>query len=171
MNLEPPGAFAVVVQLLLFPTPWTAARPATLSFTVFQSLLKLMSIKSVMPSNHLILCHPFSCPQSFPASGSFPRSQLFTSRAKVLAHNVLKRGEKVAEYSGLISFLQVIFGQNRVFYMYYLQILLGPLPPKRWSKQPPQSSKPRETSSGLMFPFLPPPFFPGYNLLLSTTKN
>ena len=39
-----------------------------------------MSIKSVMPSNHLILCHPFSsCPQSFPASGFFPISQLFAS--------------------------------------------------------------------------------------------
>ena len=41
-----------------------------------QSLLKLMSIESVMPSNHLILCHPFSfCPQSFPASESFPMSR------------------------------------------------------------------------------------------------
>ena len=40
-----------------------------------QSLLKLMSIESVMPPNHLILCHPFSfCPQSFPASESFPMS-------------------------------------------------------------------------------------------------
>ena len=44
------------------------------------SLRELMSIESVMPSNHLILCHPFSsCPQSFPASGSFPTSQLFPS--------------------------------------------------------------------------------------------
>ena len=43
-------------------------------------LLKLMSIESLMPSNHLILCHPpSSCPQSFPASRSFPMSQLFTS--------------------------------------------------------------------------------------------
>ena len=43
-------------------------------------LLKLMSIESVMPSSHLILCHPFSfCPQSLPASGSFPMSQLFAS--------------------------------------------------------------------------------------------
>ena len=43
----------------LFPTPWTAARQASLSITNSQSLLKLMSIESVMPSNHLILCHPF----------------------------------------------------------------------------------------------------------------
>ena len=39
-------------------TPWTAARQASLSITNSKSLLKLMSIKSVMPSNHLILCHP-----------------------------------------------------------------------------------------------------------------
>ena len=45
-----------------------------------QSLLKRMSIESVMPSNRLILCRPFSsCLQSFPASGSFPMSQFFTS--------------------------------------------------------------------------------------------
>ena len=42
----------------LFVTPWTAVRQASLSITNFQSLLKLMSIESVMPSNHLILCHP-----------------------------------------------------------------------------------------------------------------
>ena len=45
-----------------------------------RSLLKLMSIMSVMPSNHLILCRPLSsCPQSFPASGSFQMSQFFAS--------------------------------------------------------------------------------------------
>ena len=61
-------------------TPWTAARQASLSFTISQSLLKLMSIESVMPSNYLILCRPLlSCLQSFPASGSFPVSQFFPS--------------------------------------------------------------------------------------------
>ena len=54
--------FAVVVQSLScvrhFATPWTAAHQASLSFTISSSLLKLMSIESVMPSNHLILCHP-----------------------------------------------------------------------------------------------------------------
>ena len=59
-----------------FVTPWTAARQASLSITNSQSLLKLMSIKLVMPSSHLILFS--SCPQSLPASGSFPMSQLFT---------------------------------------------------------------------------------------------
>ena len=52
----------VVVQSLthvqLFATPWTAACLASLSFTISQSLLKHMSVESVMPSNHLILCHP-----------------------------------------------------------------------------------------------------------------
>ena len=56
----------------LFATPWIAARQASLSIINSQSLLKLMSIELVMPSNHLILCHPFSCPQSLPASRSFP---------------------------------------------------------------------------------------------------
>ena len=63
----------------LFVTPWTAARQASLSITNSQSLCKLMSIESVMPSNHLVLCHPFSCLLSFLASGSFPVSQFFTS--------------------------------------------------------------------------------------------
>ena len=63
-----------------FVTPWTAACQASLSISNSWRLLKLMSIESVMPSNHLILCHPLSsCLQSFPASGSFPMSQLFTS--------------------------------------------------------------------------------------------
>ena len=45
-------------RVRLLVTPWTAAHQASLSFTISQSLLKLMSIESVMPSNHLILCHP-----------------------------------------------------------------------------------------------------------------
>ena len=67
-------------RVRLFETPWTAARQASLSTTNSQSLPKVMSTELVMPSNHLILCRPFSsCLQSFPASGSFPVSQLFTS--------------------------------------------------------------------------------------------
>ena len=49
---------SVVQSCPPFATPWTAARQASLSFTIFQSLLKLMSIKSVTLSNHLVLCHP-----------------------------------------------------------------------------------------------------------------
>ena len=61
-----------VVQSLshvqLFATPWTAARQASLSFTISWSLFKLMSIKSVMPSNHPVLCHPLLLlPSIFPS--------------------------------------------------------------------------------------------------------
>ena len=64
----------------LFVTPWTAACQASLSITNSWSPPKPMSIESVIPSNHLLLCLPFSsCPQSFPASGSFQMSQRFTS--------------------------------------------------------------------------------------------
>ena len=73
------------VQLLshvqLFATPWTAVPQASLPITNSQSLLKLMSIKSVIPSNHLISSSvvPFSSRlQTFPVSGSFPMSQFFT---------------------------------------------------------------------------------------------
>ena len=74
----------VVVELLscvhLFMTPWAVAHRAPLPFTSSQSLLKLMSIESVMLSNYLILCCPLLlCLQSFPALRSFPVSQLFTS--------------------------------------------------------------------------------------------
>ena len=59
-------------RLQLFVTPWTAACQTSWSFTISQSLLKLVSIESVMPSNHLILFHSLSsCPQSFPTSGCF----------------------------------------------------------------------------------------------------
>ena len=59
-------------SVLLFVPPWTAAQQASLSITKSQNILKLMSIESVMPSNHLIHWHPpsSSCFQSFPASGS-----------------------------------------------------------------------------------------------------
>ena len=61
-------------------TPWTAARPASLSITNSWSLLKLMSIELVLPSNRLILCHPlFLLPSIFPSIRLFPRSQLFAS--------------------------------------------------------------------------------------------
>ena len=75
--------FSSVTQSL-FATPWTAACQASLSITNSGSLLKLMSIKSVMSSNHLILCHPLLfCFQSFPASGSFPVSQ-FSSGGQII---------------------------------------------------------------------------------------
>ena len=72
------------VQLLshiqLFVTPWTTARQASLSITNSPSLLKLTSIESVMPSNHLILCHPLLLlPSIFPSIRVFSMSQLFAA--------------------------------------------------------------------------------------------
>ena len=81
-NQETKAPFSSVLSLSrvqLFATRWTAACQASLSITNSQSLLKLMSIESVMPSNHLILCRPSSCFQSFPASESFLISWFFAS--------------------------------------------------------------------------------------------
>ena len=88
----------------LFVTPWTAARQASLSITNSRSSLKLMSIESVMPSNHLILC----CPILFPTS-IFPNIRVFSNESVLcirwpkywsLSFNISPSNE----YSGLISF-------------------------------------------------------------------
>ena len=98
----------ISVQLLshvrLLATPWTAAHQASLSITNSWSLLKLMSIESMMLSNHLILCHPLLLPPSI-----FPSIRVFSSES---AHHI--RWPKywsfsfsispTNEYSGLISF-------------------------------------------------------------------
>ena len=71
------GLFVVVVQSLsciqLFVTPWTAAHQASLPFTISQSLLKLISVESVMPSNHLILCCPLLLLPSIPQQQGLSR--------------------------------------------------------------------------------------------------
>ena len=114
-----------VVQLpnhvWLSASPWSAACQTSLSFTISQSLLKLTSIESVMPSNHLILCHPFSsCPQSFPASGSFQMSQCCASSGQNIGVSVSASvlPMNIQEWSplgltGLISLLSK--GLSRVF--------------------------------------------------------
>ena len=85
-------------------TPWTAALQAPLSITNSQSLLKIMSIESVMPSNHLILCHPLLLLPSV-----FPSIRVFSSEL-VLCIRWLKYWSvsfsisPSSEYSGLISF-------------------------------------------------------------------
>ena len=96
------------VQLLsraeLFATPWTAEHQASLSITNSQSLLKLMSIESVMPSNHFILGHPLLLPPSI-----FPSIRVFSNES-VLRIRLLKYWSfsfnisPSNEYSGLISF-------------------------------------------------------------------
>ena len=63
-------------QVQLLPTPCTSAHQASLSITNSQSLLKLRSIESVMPSNHLILCHPLRLPPSI-----FPRIRDFSNKS------------------------------------------------------------------------------------------
>ena len=69
-----------------FQTPWTAAHQASLSFTNSQSLLKLLSIKSVMPSNHLILCQPLLLPPSIlPSIRVFSNESVFCQRIGVSA--------------------------------------------------------------------------------------
>ena len=98
----------VVVLLLshvqLFATPWTAARYASLSFTISQSLLKLISIESVMPSNRLILYHPLLLPPSI-----FPSVRVFSNESVLhirwpkyssFSFNISPSNE----HSGLISF-------------------------------------------------------------------
>ena len=66
-------------RVRFFVTPRTAARQVSLSITNSQSLLKLMSIEVVMPSNHLIFCHPLLPPSIFPGIRVFSMSQFFPS--------------------------------------------------------------------------------------------
>ena len=74
----------------LTQTPWTAAHQASLSFTISHSLLKLMSTKSVIPSTILYSVAPFSsCPQSFPASRSFPVCWLLPSDGQSIAASAI----------------------------------------------------------------------------------
>ena len=98
----------LIVQSLsnipLFPTPWTTACQASLSFTISQSLLKLTSIESVMPSNHLMLCCPLLLLPSI-----FPNIRVFSNELALrirwpkywsFRFNISPSNE----YSGLISF-------------------------------------------------------------------
>ena len=90
-------------RVWLLVTPWTAARQASLSITNSQSLLKLMSIALVMPSNHLILCQPLVLlPSIFPASGLFKWVSSSHQVAKVLDFSSSISPSK--KCSGLISF-------------------------------------------------------------------
>ena len=87
----------------LFVTPWTVARQASLSITNSWSLLKLWSIESVMPSNHLILCYPLLFPPSiFPSIRVFSHESVLHIRwPKYWSFNFISPSN---EYSGLISF-------------------------------------------------------------------
>ena len=83
---------------------WTVARQAPLSFTISWSLLKLMSIELVMPSNHLILCHPLLLPPSmFPSIRVFSNDSVLHNRSpKYWSFSI--NISSFSEYLGLISF-------------------------------------------------------------------
>ena len=87
----------------LSATPWTAARQPSLSFTISRSLLKLMSIESVMPSNHLILCCPLLLPSIFPSIKVFSSESDFCIRWPKYWSFSFSISPSF-EYSGLISF-------------------------------------------------------------------
>jgi len=90
-------------RVQLFATPWTAACQSSLSFIISHSLLKLMSIESVMPSNHLILCHPLLLlPSIFPSISVFSNeSALWIRWPKYCSFGFSISPS--SEYSGLIS--------------------------------------------------------------------
>ena len=93
VNSKPTLQFSSVhlfSRVRLFATPWTAACQASLSFTNSWSLLKLMSIKSVMPLNHLILCRSLLLlPSIFPSIRVIPTSQFFTSGGQSIGASAL----------------------------------------------------------------------------------
>ena len=91
-------------RVQLFATPWTAAHQASLSITNSQSLLKLMSIELVMPSNHLILCRPLLLPPSiFPSIRVFANESVLRIRwPKYWSFSFSISPSN--DYSGLISF-------------------------------------------------------------------
>ena len=97
------SSFQSLSRVWLFVTPWTAAHQSSLSITNSQSLLKLMSIKSVMPSNHLILCHPLLLPSIFPSTRVFSsESALHIRWPEYWSFSFSISPFK--EYSGMISF-------------------------------------------------------------------
>ena len=96
----------VIVQLLshlrLFATPWTAVCQVSLSFTISRSSLKLMYMELVMPSNHLILCHPLYLMPSI-----FPNIKFFSNESALCIRWPEYRSFSISpsdEYSGLIPF-------------------------------------------------------------------
>ena len=119
-----PCRLLVLVQLLscvqLFATPWTAAHQASLSFTISCSLLKLISMESMMPSYHLILCNPLLLLPSI-----FPSIRVFSSESALcikwpkywsISFNI----SPSKEYSGLISFKMGWFDPLAVHNSLYL---------------------------------------------------
>ena len=93
--------FQVLSHIQLFATPYTAPSQASLFLTISQSLLKLMSIESVMPSNHLVLCHPLLLPSTFPSIRVISNESALRIRCPKYWSCIISPSN---EYSGLISF-------------------------------------------------------------------
>ena len=113
--------FTFKISVQFFATPWTAARQASLSITNSRSLLKLMSIELVMPSNHLISCQPLLLPSIFPSIRVFSKELVLHIRWPKY-WNFSFSINTSNEYSGLISFRMDCFdiflqsmGLSRVF--------------------------------------------------------
>ena len=111
---------------MLFSTPWTAAHQASLSITKSQSLLKFLSIELVMPSSHLILCHPLLLLPSI-----FPRIKVFSNESVLHIRWPKYWSSSFSispsnEYSGLISFrmdwldLLTVQGTLKSFLQHYI---------------------------------------------------
>ena len=120
LNPRPLHSVQSLSRVQFFVTPWTAAHQAPLSITNSQSLLKFMSTELMMPSHHLILCHPLLLlPQSFPASGPFPISQFFASGGQSIgvsaSASVISRNIQDLLPLGLTGLILQSKGLSRVF--------------------------------------------------------
>ena len=119
-------------RVRLFATPWIAACQAFLSITNSWSSLKLMSIKSVMPSNHLILCRPLLLlSQSLPASGFFPMSQHFawggqsigvSASASVLPMN--HRHTQMLFHDSSLLYLELVSNHMVLLFLFFYSPML-----------------------------------------------
>ena len=123
--LQASAQLIVVVRLLshvrLFAALWTAAHQASLSFTILQSLLKLMSIESMMPSNHLILCHPhLLLPSVFPNIRVFSNELALSIRWpkywSFSFSNSLSNGYSVLIPLGLAGLITFLSKNSQVFF-------------------------------------------------------
>ena len=123
--LQASAQLIVVVRLLshvrLFAALWTTAHQASLSFTILQSLLKLMSIESMMPSNHLILCHPhLLLPSVFPNIRVFSNELALSIRWpkywSFSFSNSLSNGYSVLIPLGLAGLITFLSKNSQVFF-------------------------------------------------------
>ena len=124
--------YVIVVQSCPTLTPWTAARQASLSFTIAQSLLKLMSIELLMPSSHLVLCCPLLLlPSIFPSIMVFSCESVLHFRWPKYWSFSFSISPS-SEYSGLISFRIDLFALLAVHgplkrRLQHQSLLYGPL--------------------------------------------